>query len=370
MTTRYPCAILGASGLVAQRLQQRLTSHPWFTLCAVVGSSESAGSNLSDLPWRLEESRPTLPNIVVLDSDDPNLISQLQNEKVQFIFSAVPNSVASVLEVELAEAGFHVFSNAAYHRCTDGIPLIVADLNPHHLLHYKMQEWSGSLACSTNCTVIPIAMPLKPLWDMVGFKHVSITTEQALSGAGWRLLSSQEARDGNVDPNIEGEAEKITEELLHLFGRVTPTGVQPAGFSIAITCNRVAQIDGHLVHVEVHLSRPVDLTEIKEWLQAQSDRPQHLGLPSAPVTSLTIIDECPTRDEHLWMGAKFEPATGTNVDPGNDLTAGMGVTVGALELIDSTTLRFSALSHNTIRGAAGGCVMLAELALAEDVLKI
>ena len=195
-------AVLGSTGIVGQRFQQRLAIHPWFELVSVVGSQDNSGKSLSELPWRLDEKRPDLGEITVIDSSDENLISQLKNLDVQYVFSALPSSIAANLEVKLAKAGFHVFSNSSYNRCKNGIPLIIADLNPHHLLHYKSQNWPGSLACSTNCTVIPIALPLKALWDMVGFTHVEISTEQSLSGGGWRLLEDQSALSGNFDPEI------------------------------------------------------------------------------------------------------------------------------------------------------------------------
>lgn len=364
---RRNVAVLGSTGIVAQRLQQRLAIHPWFELVAVVGSKESAGMKLSELPWRLEEERPVLQEITVIDSSSSDMISQLKNDDVEFIFSALPNDVAATMEIPLAEAGFNVFSNSSQNRCREGIPLVVADLNPHHLLHYKSQKWLGSLACSTNCTVIPVALPLKALWDMVGFNHVSISSEQALSGAGWKLLSDQNALAGKVDSNIPGEAEKIDEELRYILGRVNTSTVVSANFTTEVKCARVPEKDGHLVRVEVHLSRDVEVSEVKEWMRGLSDRPQHLKLPSAPNHPIVLIDGIPNRKQHLWMGSD-ETSTMEELDATNDLKAGMAVTVGNIEMIAPNILRFIALSHNTVRGAAGGCVLLAELALAEKLI--
>jgi len=380
---RRRCAVLGATGLVGQRLQQRLINHPWFELAAVVGSRESAGKWLSQLPWRLDEERPESPDIKVIYGGDMNLISQLVKQKIQFIFSALPRAIAATMEESLAQAGFHVFSNSSHHRRQDGIPLIIADLNPNHMLHYRGQNYheqnhdeqrrsgakrNGSLACSTNCTVIPVALPLKSLWDMVGFDHVSVRTEQALSGGGWKLLADAAAQNGEFNPKISGEAEKVAGELRHVLGRVYEDRVEPGNFTTDVSCERVGEKDGHLVEVDVHLSREVDLGEVKEWMRSTSNRPQHLSLPSAPKPPVVIIDGIPNRCDHLWMGSELLAADSPDTDPSRDLKAGMGVTVGAMEMLTPKTLRFTALSHNTIRGAAGGSILLAELALAEGVI--
>ncbi|MBT6973188.1 MAG: aspartate-semialdehyde dehydrogenase, partial [Euryarchaeota archaeon] len=176
-------------------------------------------------------------------------------------------------------------------------------------------------------------------------------TEQALSGGGWELLSSG-IGVGNCE--IPGEAEKIEQELLHILGRVSNQGISPTTIGISVNCKRVSERDGHLVHVEVELNRETSLSEIKEWMAAWSDRPQHLKLPSAPDNPVIIVEGLPTRDEYLMAG-------------GDGLKSGMSVVVGNLK-IDKTKLSFSALSHNTIRGAAGGCILLAELMLAEGLL--
>ena len=345
---RKAVAVLSASGLVGQRFQQRLCEHPWFEFVAVAGSPMSEGKKLSDIPWRLDEARPDLPELTVLGLN--SLIDELLEVGVEIVFSALPSNIALKIEPMIAAAGISVLSNASAHRCIAGIPLVIADLNPHHLTHWKDSEL-GPIACSTNCTVIPIALPLKPLWDMVGFNQVSVRTEQALSGGGWELLSSGIVVD---DCEIPGEAEKIEQELLHLLGRVSDEGISPTTIGISVNCRRVSERDGHLVHVEVELNRETDLSEIKEWMAAWSDRPQHLKLPSAPESPVIIIDGLPTREEYLMAG-------------GEGLKSGMSVVVGNLK-IDKTKLSFSALSHNTIRGAAGGCILLAELMHAEGLL--
>ena len=353
-------AILSASGLVSQRFQERLESHPWFELRAIAGSKETAGRNLSTLEWRLESPRPTLPDLLVINLESEELVEEMILAGVDVVFSALPSAIARRVEPQLCEAGIQVFSNASAFRCIDGVPLVIADLNPHHLRHWNSSE-IGPLACSTNCTVVPVALPLKPLWDMVGFHSLKIQTEQALSGGGWRLLLDEDALAGNVNPDISGEAEKIIEELLHLLGRVTEQGIRPANIDVQVQCERIPVKDGHMVHVEVELNREASLEEVKEWMSAWSDRPQHLTLPSAPSSPVIVVDEVPDRDLHLMAGEETEE--------GFDLKAGMAVVVGRLE-VEGKMLRFSALSHNTIRGAAGGCMLLAELVMAEGMLNV
>ena len=353
-------AILSASGLVSQRFQERLVEHPWFELRAIAGSKQTAGRFLSSLEWRLESPRPILPDLMVIDLESEELVEKMLLAGVDLVFSALPSEVARRVEPQLSEAGFQVFSNASAFRCIDGVPLVIADLNPHHLKHWNSSEL-GTLACSTNCTVVPVALPLKPLWDMVGFHSLKIRTEQALSGGGWGLLLNEDALAGNLDSEIPGEAEKIAEELLHLLGRVTMQGIRPANIDVQVQCERISVKNGHMVHVEVELDREASLDEIKEWMNAWSDRPQHLNLPSAPSSPVVVIDEVPNRELHLMAGK----------ENGNvfDLKAGMAVVVGGIE-VEGKVLRFSALSHNTIRGAAGGCMLLAELLLAEGMLKV
>ncbi|MBJ84397.1 MAG: aspartate-semialdehyde dehydrogenase, partial [Euryarchaeota archaeon] len=144
-------AILGASGLVAQRFQQRLANHPWFDIGAIYGSSRTAGKKLAELPWHLSEPRPNLPEIKIRSLD--SVISGVDDFEI--VFSALPSEVAREVEKPLAEAGIFVFSNASTHRMDDDVPLVIADLNPHHLLTLTNRTSDGFVACSTNCTIVP-----------------------------------------------------------------------------------------------------------------------------------------------------------------------------------------------------------------------
>ena len=359
---RRRVAVLGASGLVGQRFQQRLTNHPWFELALVSGSSDTAGMSLGDLPWRLEEERPDIPDLVVQNGDSDTIISQLNKVNCQLVFSALPSDVAGLLEPALRDAGFAVFSNSSAHRHSEGVPLIIADLNPHHLqtLRNSANSGVGLLICSTNCTVTAVALPLKPVWDMIGIRGVRVRTSQALSGGGWALLESSRS-SGQVSPDIPGEAETICREAKTLLGRVSPDGIRQAGFPVEVECERVLRDHGHLVEVEVELSQNAEQEEIEEWMRQYRARPQALDLPSAPANPFVLLDEPLNPEKHRWMGAE-----GTG-DPASDLRAGMSVSVSGLE-VEGKRMRFSALVDNTIRGAAGGCVLLAELSIAEGLV--
>jgi aspartate-semialdehyde dehydrogenase len=365
-----PVALLGASGIVAQRFIQRLSNHPWFDLVAVAASQHSAGYSIDALPWILDEPAPAMPPLTVIPLNSDGIVDELNRSGVRIIFSALPADIASIHEPKLAEAGFAVLSNASAHRHAAGVPLVIADLNPHHMLMLKTRnkDERGFIACSTNCTVIPIALPLKPLWDMLGFSRVQVKTEQALSGGGRNLLETATA-SGSVNPDIPGEAEKVEAELLRVLGRASVTGNQPANIEVEVDCQRVMEKHGHLVHVEVELNQVVSREELLEWWIGPTPRAQSLGLPSAPTPPLRFIDGIPNASRDRLAGASPAENTDgeTSPNPANDLRAGMAVTIGAIEIVD-TTLKFSALSDNTLRGAAGGCVLLAELLLAEGLI--
>jgi len=316
--SKFSAAILGATGLVGQRLQQRLENHPLFNVEAICGSSSTSDKHYSDLEWRLEGKRPNYNLKICNLYDIPD---------VDVVFSALPAEIALQVEPALIDRGINVFSNASAFRRVAGIPLVIPEINPD-----RMSDYSGH-ACATNCTVIPIVMPLFGLRKF-GIDSIKIHTMQALSGAGWRLLFDESALSGDVDPFIPGEEEKVILELKHILDIDCP---------ITATCNRVPEKDGHFVTVTVSLSSPQDVETIKNAMLLDS-----LDLPSSPEQPVIIIDEKPNRDEHLWAG-------------GDGLGAGMATVVGEI-IVEGNVVKYHALSHNTIRGAAGGVLLLAEMA--------
>lgn len=350
---RRPCVVLGSSGLVGQRMQQRLLNHPWFEMVAVAGSSNRAETLLNTIEWRLEQDRPALPNLKVLDIEGENLITELHRMDVKVAFSCIPSDVAERVEARLSRAGIAVFSNASFHRRKEGIPLVISDINPEHL---DLLSTKNPIACATNCTVIPLAVPLFAL-KQFGIRKVTMHSEQALSGAGWRLLYDEDANNGIVEAFIPGEAEKTAGELLHVLGSVG----SPETFEVEVKCKRVARPDGHQVFVQVEFANAFTLQEVRAALESHRFDSVLSRCPSAPKKPLQIV-ECIDVEKHLWAnGESFceQPK------PSEDLRTGMAVVVGNLEQVDERTLGFSGYSHNTIRGAAGGTLLLAEQAVSQ-----
>ena len=319
MTGRFNVVILGASGLVGQRLQELLFDHPFFRVIAIAGSPNSVGLMHEEIEWRLESPRPNYDILICSMSDIPD---------VDIAFSALPSNVAEVVEPSLVARGIHVFSNASAFRRIAGIPLVIPEVNPE-----DMEGYEGH-ACATNCTVVPVVTPiigLKPL----GIVSVTIHTRQALSGAGWRLLFDEDALAGNVNPLIPGEEEKVVAELRYLLGMDIP---------VIASCNRVPEKDGHFVSCGVEVSRETTIEEVTSLMKIPT-----LKLPSSPEKVNNIIDGSPNRKEHLWVGD------------------GMSTTVGNIR-VQGNIIRFDALSHNTVRGAAGGVILLAEFAVQESYI--
>ena len=340
--SRVPVAILGASGLVSQRMQQRLATHPWFELVAVAGQSQ--GTNLADIEWHLDELRPEVldsSEIKILDINDGNLAEELKNRSVIAVFSALPSEPALSIEANLVNAGLHVFSNASAYRMHPEVSLVVADVNPEAL---HAPSGQALHACATNCTLIPILHPLSVLSQHYTVTKVVARSEQALSGAGWKLLHNRELKMQAIDQEIPGEAEKIVEEIERILDLNAEWDVQT---------KRVDERDGHIVHVEVHVENAPTYDMVASLLQSKE---QPHALPSQSIPGMESIQSEPRREKHLWNGQSMTP-----LDPSMDLKAGMTTTV-QLTSVENGVVSFTGLSHNTIRGAAGGVVLLAELA--------
>ena len=340
--SRVPVAILGASGLVSQRMQQRLATHPWFELVAVAGQSQ--GTNLADIEWHLDELRPEVldsSEIKILDINDGNLAEELKNRSVIAVFSALPSEPALSIEANLVNAGLHVFSNASAYRMHPEVSLVVADVNPEAL---HAPSGQALHACATNCTLIPILHPLSVLSQHYTVTKVVARSEQALSGAGWKLLHNRELKLQAIDQEIPGEAEKIVEEIERILDLNAEWDVQT---------KRVDERDGHIVHVEVHVENAPTYDMVASLLQSKE---QPHALPSQSIPGMESIQSELRREDHLWNGQSMTP-----LDPSMDLKAGMTTTV-QLTSVENGVVSFTGLSHNTIRGAAGGVVLLAELA--------
>ena len=346
---RIKVAVLGAGGLVAQRLQQRLIHHPWFSLVAVAGSPRFKGHALSSVPWVLTEQRPDLPDVVVDDVADEAAIRRLVSEGVSVAFSSLPSTEAQQLEPLWVNAGVAVFSNASAYRGVDGVPLVIPEINPTAL---------GSAiplrhACATNCTPIPLVLPLAPFHEAFGLKGYTMRSEQGLSGGGHAYME-RAMSEGAVDPAIPGEAEKTASELETVLGW--------AGKAV-LNCGRVMRPDGHHVFVEAHVERPVDEKAVMNALETWSNE-HRTTLPSAPHQPLMLTPAIDV-EAHLFADGHGYPE---RPDPATELDAGMAVVVGSILCPTDRSIRFEAFSHNTIRGAAGGVIYLAELAHEMELL--
>ena len=346
---RIKVAVLGAGGLVAQRLQQRLIHHPWFSLVAVAGSPRFKGHSLSSVPWVLTEQRPDLPDVVVDDVADEAAIRRLVSEGVAVAFSSLPSTEAQQLEPLWVNAGVAVFSNASAYRGADGVPLVIPEINPTALRTSRPLRH----ACATNCTLIPLVLPLAAIHEAFGLKGYTMRSEQGLSGGGHAYME-RAMSEGAVDPTIPGEAEKTASELETVLGW--------AGEAV-LNCGRVMRPDGHHVFVEADVERPVDEQAVMNALERWSNE-HRTTLPSAPHQPLMLTPAIDV-EAHLFANGYGYPE---RPDPATELDAGMAVAVGSITCPTDRSIRFEAFSHNTIRGAAGGVIYLAELAHEMELL--
>ena len=350
---RLKTIVLGASGLVAQRLQQRLFQHPWFELSAIAGRSERKGELLDSIQWNLDEKRPPFDSMVLEDVYDANLPVKLYDAGIRVAFSALPSEHAVHVEPMWAQSGITVFSNASSYRQTEGVPLVIPEINRDMLT--QLGAVGHPLACATNCTLLPIIMPLTPLHRAFGLRSFSVRTEQALSGGGYRLLDH---RDGNSEPlnhEIPGEAEKTEAEFRRILGWTGPAD---------IVCKRVDRKDGHFVAVTAQFETDITAKDVRQclddWNTLNTDNP----LPSAPFLPIMIQSNLDVNAHLFGDGVAFEDTP----DPTVNLKTGMAIIMASVECLDSRTVSFEAYSHNTIRGAAGGLVYLAELAYSMHML--
>ena len=355
------CAILGSRGLVAQRYLQRLVNHDWFNPVSIVGSSSTVGMKIQDLPWSLDEERPDLPNITVLGLNDlDSLIAELKEKRVSVIFSAIPDSIANNVEKSLAERGFCVISHALIHRLKGEVPLVIPEVNSDHLKILDSQSYgTGSLISCSNCMVVPIALTLHPLLAKFDFSKVKITTEQSLSGGGRKML--ERGRSGfSIDSSIPGESESVVSELNRILGRKNDGIFQEANLDIKVWCSRSNHDFGHLATVEIDFINQISAHEIIETWQSFSSEVCDHRFPSSS-NVINFVDGKLDPVKHRWFGS--EPKF-----PDKDLSAGMPVSVAEIEVSDKKLI-FKLLSDNTIRGAAGYGVLLAELLLVDEIIQ-
>jgi len=346
---RIPIAILGATGAVGQRLVSLLFGHPWFEPVALCASGRSAGKPYGQAThWVLAEPMPDKAAAMMVRSSAPV-------PEARLVFSALDAEVAQDVEEAWAASGHLVVSNARSHRMRDDVPLVVPELNADHLLLVERQPYpnGGAIVTNPNCSTIGLALALKPLDRAFGLESVHVVTLQAASGAGYPGVPFLDLLD-NAVPYIPGEEEKLESEPLKILGTMLSDGsaVDKAKFGISATCHRVAVSDGHLEAVSVTLKRPADhATIMRAWLDFRADT-DDLDLPSAPEHPI-LYGDAPDRPQ-----PRLDRMAG----------GGMSVTVGRLRPCPVMGWKFELLSHNTIRGAAGGTVLLAELCVARGLV--
>lgn len=346
MQGKIGVAVLGATGMVGQRMVQLLADHPWFEVGALAASARSAGRPYREAcAWHLGgRSHHGFGDHPVLATDPEALADAMGGPGIAL--SALDTGAAVELEHRFAEAGWTVVSNASAHRMDADVPLLIPEVNADHLALVERQKWKGALITNPNCTSMPLVLTLKPLLDRFGVEAVTMASYQAVSGAGFPGESSWDMI-GNVHPHSGNEEDKVAEEPARMLGRLGVDGVTPASFGLSARCVRVPVVDGHLVAIHARLGKRVSPQEaIETWLSWDPG----LDLPSAPRPVLEYATE---RDR---------PSPRFDADRG----AGMAVTFGRVEPCPVLGLKWFALAHNTVRGAAGGALLNAELWLARN----
>jgi aspartate-semialdehyde dehydrogenase len=332
-------AVLGATGSVGQKFIELLSNHPWFEVNEVAASERSSGKKYKEaVNWILSSLLPERIGDLTVKECLPDLKSKI-------VFSGLDAKVAGEIETDFAKAGYYVISNSRNHRMDEDVPLLIPEINPDHLELVKSQNYKGAIVTNPNCSVIGLAMALKPLFDNFGLEAVNVVTMQAISGAGYPGVASLDIVD-NVIPFIGGgEEKKIETEPHKILGKLKHDKIKFSDFIISAQCNRVGVLDGHLETVQVNLNHKASIEEIiKVWREFKSV-PQELKLPFAPLNPIYYFEE-----------EKYpQPKLHRNLDKG------MAVSIGRLRHCSIFDFKFVILSHNTVRGAAGCAILNAEL---------
>jgi aspartate-semialdehyde dehydrogenase len=346
MTAKIAVSVLGATGTVGQKFIRLLAEHPWFEVAAVAASSASAGRPYGEVVrWREPVPLPERIAALTVRECVPPLAGPI-------VFSALDAEVAGPIEQAFAAAGAHVVTNARNHRMDADVPLLIPEANLEHLALVDRQRaargWPGAILANPNCSTAALALALAPLHRAFGIEKLFVSTMQAVSGAGYPGVASLDIL-GNVVPHISGEEEKIERESRKILGTLGPEGVEPAAFAVSAHTNRVATIEGHLATVSVGLRRRVTPDEAVAALRGFRAGPRIACLPSSP-------------DPPVEVDLRADrPQPRLDLERGG----GMAVTVGRVRACPILDLRLVLLGHNTIRGAAGQAVQIAELLVAE-----
>jgi aspartate-semialdehyde dehydrogenase len=344
---RLAVGVLGATGLVGQRMLAMLDDHPWFDVVWVAGSPDSVGKDYDDATeWMIEADKPAWAGEAVLEPCLPV-------RRADLVFSALPSDVAAKVEVIYAEAGIPVFTNTSANRMVADVPLLIPEVNADHLALLEVQRkrrgWDrGCIVANPNCSTTGIVLAVAPISRLLN--RLSVTTEQSVSGAGKRALASLAGMDNTI-PFINGEEAKIETETRKLLGWLHGGRVMERQFEVWASCMRSGRRFGHMASVELSFCGPVSPEQIMEAWQtfmplAELDLPT---LPRRPIVTVTNDD----RPQPRW-----------DLTNGN----GMSVTVGRLRQSGPCGARFFVLSDNLGRGAAGAAIANAELCVAKGLI--
>ena len=348
--SQIPVAVLGATGSVGQRFISLLEGHPWFKVVALAASDRSVGQKYSEAcRWVLNVPMPEYArNMIVVP-----VSAESVNAKI--VFSALHNEIAEDVEPQFAQAGAAVCSNASSYRRGEDIPLLLPEVNPEHIQLVRQQRlnrgWSGCILTNPNCTSTGLTVALKALDDAFGVKKVFAVSLQALSGAGYPGVASLDIID-NVIPNVKAEEEKVEWEPRKMLGKLNNNKIDLANILFSAHTNRVAVSDGHIVCVSAEFAHPADPEAAAAVLRDYCAPASAKELPSSPRPVIEVRNEADRPQPRL------DRLTGK----------GMTTVVGRVRHDPILDLKFVVLSHNTIRGAAGGSIYNAELLVQEGLL--
>ncbi|HKD02980.1 MAG TPA: aspartate-semialdehyde dehydrogenase [Terriglobales bacterium] len=349
MEKKIPVGILGATGIVGQRLVQMLEHHPWFETAWLAASDRSEGKAYGEAArWQMKTAMPSRVAGMTVSAASPGGAPKV-------MFAALDAGIAAELEPRFAEAGCAVITNSSALRMRSDVPLVIPEVNADHVKLIECQSAKrhsgGFVVTNPNCSAIGLVLALAPLQRRFGLETVMAVTMQAVSGAGYPGVASLDIL-GNVIPYIAKEEEKMEEETRKLLGRLNGSGIVPGEFRMSAQCNRVAVEDGHTESVSVKLGRKAEAREMVAAWNEFRGVPQEMELPTAP--------ERPMR----YVEAADRPQPRFDADAGEGMTA----TVGRLRPCGVLDWKFTVLSHNTIRGAAGAALLNAELLKAQGYL--
>jgi aspartate-semialdehyde dehydrogenase len=349
MSERIPVSVLAATGSVGQRFVQLLDGHPWFEVVALTGSDRSIGQKYGEAcHWLLPQPMPGWARDITVVPTAPEAAN------TALAFSALPANIAKEVEPQFAQAGVKVFSNASAYRTEPDVPILLPEVNADHTRLVEVQRckrgWSGCIVTNPNCTSTGMTVALKALQDAFGLSLVFAVSLQALSGAGYPGVASMDIID-NVIPYVSGEEDKVEWEPRKMLGQFQEEEIELAPFAISAHTNRVAVSDGHTVCLSVELSSRSDVRRVAQALQGYQAPAISADLPSAPRPVIALLSE-PNRPQ-------------PRLD--RDIGQGMTTVVGRLRPDPIYDVKMVVLSHNTVRGAAGGSIYNAELLVKQGI---